>query len=129
MKENVDFKFRDDLKKYDTVPIELIDVLYGGIVVRYTKVDIKPVDKTYEILHNDNSPRLIFDYDILEMKKFKKEELRKDKRFNEYLGLVLNSLILMITGLKDEEKNFEIDEKDIIESDESRTINTETIIN
>ena len=80
-----DFKFRDDLKQ-DTVPIELMLDPYKKIVYRYTKVGVK---------ENDNeTATLRFDYELYEMGDHTETKLRKDKRFSETLGLVLNTLIL-----------------------------------
>lgn len=80
-----DFKFRDDLKN-DTVPIELLLDPYSKIVYRYTQVGVK---------ENDNSTATLkFQYDLIEMGDYTETSLRKDKVFENILGLILNLLIL-----------------------------------
>jgi len=85
MEIGVDFKFRDD-KKADTVPVELIGEPYNGIVFRFTSVAIKE-----EV---GQSATIKFDYELFESVEHTMIGLRKDKKFNEHIGLVLNSMIL-----------------------------------
>lgn len=85
MNVNEDFKFRDDLKQ-DTVPIELLTGPYKGVVYRYTKVAVKEKE--------DDTALMQFDYDIYESGNHVQTQLRKDKTFENHIGLILNQLIL-----------------------------------
>ena len=80
-----DFRFRDDMKK-DTVPIELLLDPYKEVIYRYTEVGVKE--------NNNHTATLKFDYELFEMGDHTATSLRKDKRFTEILGLILNTLIL-----------------------------------
>ena len=90
MEAGTDFKFRDDLfnpkEEGTTVPIELTLDPFAGIVYRYTTVTFK-VDE-------DNVPRLLYDYEIIKTNDLSMVTLRKNERFNEVLGLILNGLLL-----------------------------------
>ncbi len=86
-----DYKFRDDLKK-DTVPIEINDGPYKGVVFRYEKI------KVHE--NEGKSAVIAFDYELLETVKHKEGNLRTDETFDQYLGLILNSLLLESVGQK-----------------------------
>lgn len=82
-----DFKFRDDIKE-ETVPIELMLDKYKGVVYRYKQV---------KVLENKNETATVkFDYDLLEKGDYTDTKLRKDKKFEEALGLILNTLILEV---------------------------------
>lgn len=99
-----DFKFRDDLKE-DTVPIELLLDPYKGVVYRYIKVGIKEND--------DKTATLKFDYHLHEMGEHTETKLRKDKRFTEVLGLILNTLILDVAEVdKNEHREDDTQEPD-----------------
>jgi hypothetical protein len=112
MKINEDFKFRDELSKdkKDTVPIELLTGIYKGVILRYTTVDIK------EDVANDQAT-LKFQYELLEMGNHTETQLRKDKVFNEYIGLVLNALIVEAIDAIEEHDNEsrKDDSKELIE--------------
>lgn len=84
-----DYKFRDDLK-YDTVPIQLTSGPYANVVLRYTQVSIKE--------QADDTATLKFDYDLIQAPGFNMLKLRKDKLFQEHIGLILNSMILETVG-------------------------------
>jgi len=84
-----DFKFRDDLK-YDTVPIEMLLSPYNDVIIRYQSISVKEIEE-------ENRAVLQYSYDIISNGKFSKKELRKDSVFNEYLGLILNYMILEAT--------------------------------
>jgi translation elongation factor EF-1beta len=86
-----DFIFRDDLSKDKdkTVPIELTSGPYKGVVYRYDIVKVKE--------QKDGSALLFFEYQLYERpKRMTEKKLRNDKKFTEYLGLVLNRLILEV---------------------------------
>ena len=88
MKINEDFKFRDDMVKEDkeTVPIQLLTGDYNGVILRYTTVEVKE--------NTDGTATMKFAYDLLEMGDHTETSLRKDNVFNQYIGLVLNAMIL-----------------------------------
>lgn len=90
MELGTDYKFRDDLfnEKEDgsTCPIELLLDPYAGIVYRYTTVRFK--------LGEDDIPRLQYDYEIIKTNDLSMVTLRKNQKFNDILGLILNSLLL-----------------------------------
>lgn len=83
----IDFKFRNDIEA-DTVPIELLLAAYKGVVYRYQKIGIREND--------DDSATLKFEFELFETGNFSKRKLKKDPRFKEILGLILNTLILEI---------------------------------
>lgn len=89
---NEDFKFRDDLVKNekDTVPIQLLTGPYKDVIYRYTRVGVKE--------KGDEDAVMQFEYDLHEMGNFTETSLRKDKKFEQYIGLVLNTLILEAVG-------------------------------
>lgn len=80
-----DYGFRDDMKE-ETVPIELLTGPYKGVILRYNTVAIKEMD--------DDTAKLLFDYELLEMGNHTETSLRKDNQFTQHIGLVLNSMIL-----------------------------------
>lgn len=80
-----DYRFRDDIKS-DTVPIELLTEKYKGVIIRYNKVSIHEME-------NDQA-KLKFEYDILETGNNTETTLRKDHLFENFIGLILNNLIL-----------------------------------
>jgi hypothetical protein len=89
-----DYLLRDDMYEEDkTLPIELLTEPYKGVILRYTTVSIKEVD--------DNQAKMIFDYDLLEMGDHTETYLRKDVKFTEHAGLVLNTMILETLEAKD----------------------------
>lgn len=84
-----DFRFRDDMYKSDkgeTVPLEILLPPYKGVILRYTQVAVKEQD--------DGTAVLRFSYDILDAGEHSEVSLRKDKRFEQHLGILLNHLIL-----------------------------------
>ena len=82
-----DYQLRDDLYEEDkTLPIELLTGPYKGVILRFTTVSIKEVD--------DNEAKMLFDYDLLEMGDHTETSLRRDDKFTQYAGLVLNTMIL-----------------------------------
>jgi len=86
MKLGKDFIFRDDLKK-DTVPIQLIDCIFEDTVLRYTNVAIVETENNEAIVR--------FDYELIEIPEgYSEKKLRRNKQFQEHLGLILNSLML-----------------------------------
>lgn len=96
-----DFRFRDEYKN-DTTAIELLTQSYKGVIYRYTKVAIKEPE--------DGTAVLQFEYEIINPSSFEESKLRNDKYFQEHLGLILNTLILDVAE---------------IENDEARTNNSE----
>lgn len=83
----VDWKFRDDMKE-DTVPIEVLMEPYKGVILRYTQVAVHE--------QTDGTARLKFDYELYDPGSHSMVKLRKDEKFNQTLGLILNTMILDI---------------------------------
>lgn len=107
MKLNEDWRFRDDIKA-DTVPIEILTEPYKGVILRYTKVAIKEKENDSAVLN--------FEYELFEMGKHTEVALRKDKKFEYFAGLVLNSLILeSVEGPNDNAKSGEDDTEGFVE--------------
>lgn len=86
----IDYRF-NNVYNTDTSAIELLTDAYKGVIFRFTNVGVKEND--------DETATLKFAYEILSSGKFKEDLLRKDKYFEEHLGLILNSLILDIAEL------------------------------
>lgn len=80
-----DYRFRDDIKA-DTVPIELLTEPYRGVILRYTTVAIQEKE--------NSEARLKFDYELIETGDNTMIGLRKDDRFQQHVGLILNAMIL-----------------------------------
>lgn len=88
-----DFEFNDTLKT-DTAAIRLLTGPYKDVLYRYTNMSVK---------ENDNdTATMSFDYELFEMGEHTETSLRKDKRFTEHIGLILNTLI--IEAVEHEEK-------------------------
>ena len=82
-----DYLLRDDLYEEDkTLPIQLLTGPYKDVILRYTTVAIKEME--------DDQAKMIFDYDLLEMGNHTETSLRKDVKFTQHIGLVLNTMIL-----------------------------------
>lgn len=108
MKLLEDYTFRDDLvaNEKETVAIELMgDTPYAGIVYRYTSVELKEVVEGVEA-------KLLFGYDLIDTKDFTETTLRNDMRFQQHLGLILNSMILDTLELPPEEPTEEMIQED-----------------
>ena len=89
-----DYLLRDDLYKEDkTMPIQLLTGPYKDVILRYTTVSIKEME-------NDQA-KMLFDYDLLEMGNHTETSLRKDVKFINHIGLVLNTMILETLEEKD----------------------------
>lgn len=89
MIEPGDFKFRDDLynaAKGETVPLEILLSPYEGVILRFSQVGIKEQENGTAVLQ--------FGYELLETANHTETKLRKDSRFEQSLGLLLNHLIL-----------------------------------
>jgi hypothetical protein len=90
MEAGNDYIFRDDLfdvkQEGTTCPIELKLDPFDGVVYRYTTVKFK--------VGEDDIPRLIYDYEIIKTNDLSMVTLRKNEKFNNTVGLILNSLLL-----------------------------------
>lgn len=90
MEAGTDYKFRDDLfnpkETQSTVPIELMIDPFAGVVYRYTTVRFK--------VGEDDVPRIQYDYEIIKTNDLSMMTLRKNQKFNDILGLVLNAMLL-----------------------------------
>jgi len=95
-----DWKFRDDMKE-DTVPIELLMEPYKGVILRYTRVSINE--------QADGTARLRFDYELHDPGEHTMIKLRKDEKFNQALGLILNAMILDIADAESKENESRTD--------------------
>lgn len=87
--ENNTFKFRDDLYKLengDTVPIELLTGPYSGVIYRYVRIHVQEKKSGEAVMR--------FQFELLEMGNHTETSLRKDPKFTEHIGLLLNHLIL-----------------------------------
>jgi hypothetical protein len=89
-----DFKFRDEYQN-DTTAIELLTEAYKGVIYRYTNVGISEQE--------DGTAKLRFNYEFIDTGKFKEDKLRTDSYFNEHLGLILNTLILDVVEMSNNE--------------------------
>lgn len=80
-----DFRFRDDMKE-DTVPIEILTKPYNGVILRFTEVAVQELE--------DGTAKVKFQYDLYGMGDHTETSLRKDTKFTEFAGLILNTIIL-----------------------------------
>jgi hypothetical protein len=94
-----DFMFMDTIKA-DTSPLKLLTGPYKDVVYRYTNMSVKEND--------DETATLIFDYELYEMGNHTETTLRKDDRFTQHIGLVLNTLILEAIEHKVNEQTTEV---------------------
>jgi hypothetical protein len=82
-----DYLLRDDLYEEDkTLPVEILTGPYKGVIMRFTTVSIKEME--------DNQAKMLFEYELLEMGDHTETALRKDLKFTQHAGLVLNTMIL-----------------------------------
>lgn len=82
-----DYRPRDDLYEEDkTLPVEILTGPYKGAILRFTTVSIKETE--------DDQAVMMFDYELLEMGNHTETSLRKDNKFTQHIGLVLNTMIL-----------------------------------
>ena len=98
---NSDFRFRDDLK-YDTTPIEILFHPWNGVIIRYTTLGV--VEEELK-----DQARVRFAYDIIDSRTYSQRKLRRDKRFNDALGLILNTIMLTL-GEVNEDRTDNIEE-------------------
>jgi hypothetical protein len=90
MEAGTDYKFRDDLfndkEEGSTCPIEMLIEPFVGVVYRYTTVTFK--------IDEDDIPRIQYDYEIIKTNDLSMITLRKNQKFNDALGLILNAMLL-----------------------------------
>ncbi len=84
-----DYKFRDDMKDYDTVPIEILIEPWNGVILRYVQVSVKELENDSAVLQ--------FSYDLLDMGNHTETNLRRSRKFEEFAGLILNHMILEVS--------------------------------
>lgn len=90
--EGVDYCFRDDIENADGLSIiELLNGPYSGIMYCYGRTNIETVDSENGVLK--------FQFKVLGITDEEKEEYRKNKDFIQYIGEVLNSIILDDMGI------------------------------
>ena len=87
-----DFEFNDKLKT-DTAAIKLLTGPYKNVIYRYTSMSVKE--------NNNDTATMQFDYELFEMGEHTETSLRKDKRFTEHIGLILNTLIIEAVEYED----------------------------
>lgn len=87
-----DFEFNDTLKT-DTAAIKLLTGPYKNVMYRYTSMSVKE--------NNNDTATMQFDYELFEMGEHTETSLRKDKRFTEHIGLILNTLIIEAVEYED----------------------------
>jgi hypothetical protein len=98
-----DYKFRDDIKA-DTVPIELLTEAYKGVILRFTTVAVREMEH--------GQAKLQFQYDLLEMGDHTETSLRKDPKFENHVGLILNAMILESVEAPDDNREDDLKESD-----------------
>jgi hypothetical protein len=103
-----DYQFRDEYKT-DTVPIEILTGPHKGVIFRYLNVRV--------VENEDGTAKIGFGYDLLDRNGFTETTLANNKHFQEFLGLVLNQLILDVT-----EYDVANRKNDLDESIEERTV-------
>lgn len=81
-----DYTYCDDMKQ-DTIPIKLLSGPYKDVIYRYTKLEIREKE-------TEDIAVMKFEYELHEMGEHTEVKLRRDPKFNEHIGLVLNTLIL-----------------------------------
>jgi hypothetical protein len=104
MKENEDFKFRPDITDTDFIPIELLVDEFKGVVYHYKNMGMGAKEE-------DGSALIKFEYVLLNDLE---PTVFGNDRFERYIGLILNYLILMLAEI---ENTNEPRENDPIESD------------
>lgn len=102
-----DYKFRDDMKDHDTVPIELLTEPWQGVILRYLAVGVKELE--------NGTAKLQFSYELFEMGKHTETNLRKSKKFEEHIGLILNMMILEVSEASNEQDNREDNSDEFVE--------------
>ncbi len=104
LNENVDYKYRDDIKK-DTTAIEILDGVFAGTVFRFVTVNI---------VEDNGEASVRFTFDIIETRKNRsKDRLMKNTDFHNLLSNILNSILL--SNLDGEEVNNDNNRKNNIE--------------
>ena len=88
-----DFKLRDDLQNYDTLPVEILTGPYKGVIMRYTEVSVQEQE--------DDTAKLKFGFEFIENAGFKEDILKTDSKFLTQAGLILNAMILESLGDND----------------------------
>ena len=81
-----EYKFRDDLKNHDTVPIELLTEPWQGVILKFLTVGVREQENGTAVLR--------FTYELIDMGKHTETNLRNSKKFEEFVGLILNMMIL-----------------------------------
>mgnify|MGYP003642559971 CR=1 FL=1 len=93
-----DYILRDDLTDPDeTTAVEITaDVPWKGITYRYAAVSFLEDKDT-------GKANMRFTFDIIDPLGFKEEELRSDVGFVQYIGTILNALILEYVSTPEED--------------------------
>lgn len=98
-----DFKFRDELKQHDTVPVELLTDPYKGVILKYTKISVqeKPEEDTAIIR---------FEYELIETGEHSEVGLRRNHHFQKTISNLLN-VFLLEGAVKPESEDDEADSR------------------
>jgi hypothetical protein len=99
MFENEDYILRDELTGPDeTTAIEIAsDTVWKGVIYRYTAVSFVEDPVT-------GKANMRFGFNIIDPVGFTEGELQADAGFTNYIGTILNSLILEYVSLPEEEE-------------------------
>lgn len=96
-----DFSFQDSLKT-DTVAIKLLTGPYKDVVYRYKVLNVKEAE-------DKSHATMLFEYELHDMGTFTETTLRKDKKFETHIGLVLNALLIEAADAADHQKQLKGD--------------------
>jgi hypothetical protein len=102
-----DYFIADD-KGLETSPVEILIDPFKGVKFRFTVVRFK-LDKNED---GEQFARVQFDYELLDPMKFTETQLRKNKVFEEFVGLILNSIMLDATEHGHMDDVVDVEEKD-----------------
>lgn len=87
--ENENYKIHyelADVANNRVAPIELLTGKYKGVIYQYGKSDVKKID--------EEKGKLIFQYFIIDYAGHKEKVLDKSKDFVEYIGKILNEIMI-----------------------------------
>ena len=80
----IDYAIRGDLGG-DTLPVEVLSGPWKGVILTF---------KTVVIREETEGAKIQWDLEIIESGKFKTDLLKKDQKFKDHTGFILNAMIL-----------------------------------
>lgn len=86
LKEGLDYEFLDDIKIYPTTPVKLLTGVYKGVIVCFGKIRIVETEENGDGI-------LGFTFMIVSPEN-QYEHLKTDQDFKNYLGNILDSIIV-----------------------------------